>query len=156
MSLVGPRPLIADEYEIHAMRMRFGVYSVRPGVNGLAQIHGRDLVSPSDKVRWDVRYLQDFGFWLDVKILLATVPKIFGGEGVAEGYKQKEQEKMKHVLMITNDTNFAWNLRREVLQRFVKEGYKVTLAGRRKMEWEFDREIVVQMYMDELRRTVVM
>lgn len=89
MSLVGPRPLIADEYEIHAMRMRFGVYSVRPGVTGLAQIHGRDMVSPADKVRWDVKYLQSFGFWTDLKILLATVPKIFGGEGVVEGYKQQ-------------------------------------------------------------------
>lgn len=88
MSLVGPRPLIADEYEIHAMRMRFGVYSVRPGVTGLAQIHGRDLVSPADKVRWDVKYLQSFGFWQDVKILLQTIPKIFGGVGVVEGYKQ--------------------------------------------------------------------
>lgn len=36
---------------------------------------------------------------------------------------------MKHILMITNDTNFAYNLRREVLQRFVKEGYRVTLLG---------------------------
>lgn len=87
MSLVGPRPLISDEYEIHAMRMRYGVYSIRPGVTGLAQIHGRDLVSPADKVRWDVRYLQDFGFWLDLKILFGTIPKIFGGEGVVEGYK---------------------------------------------------------------------
>lgn len=92
MSLVGPRPLIADEYEIHAMRMRFGVYSIRPGVTGLAQIHGRDLVSPADKVRWDVRYLQSFGFWTDLKILVATVPKIFGGEGVVEGYKQQERK----------------------------------------------------------------
>ena len=92
MSLVGPRPLIADEYEIHAMRTRFGVYSVRPGVTGLAQIHGRDLVSPADKVRWDVKYLQEFGMWTDLKILIATVPKIFGGEGVVEGYKQKESE----------------------------------------------------------------
>ena len=82
MSLVGPRPLISDEYEIHAMRMRFGVYSIRPGVTGLAQINGRDLVSPADKVRWDVRYLQDFGFWLDLKILIGTIPKIFDGEGV--------------------------------------------------------------------------
>lgn len=86
MSLVGPRPLIADEYEIHAMRTRFGVYSVRPGVTGLAQIHGRDLVSPADKVRWDVKYLQDFGLWEDLKILVATVPKVFGMEGVVEGY----------------------------------------------------------------------
>lgn len=91
MSLVGPRPLIADEYEIHAMRMRFGVYSVRPGVTGLAQIHGRDLVSPADKVRWDVRYLQDFSLWMDLKILICTIPKIFGGEGVVEGYKQQEE-----------------------------------------------------------------
>lgn len=90
MSLVGPRPLISDEYEIHAMRMRFGVYSVRPGVTGLAQINGRDLVSPADKVRWDVRYLQDFGFLLDLKILLGTIPKIFGGEGVVEGYKDQK------------------------------------------------------------------
>ena len=90
---MGPRPLISDEYEIHAMRMRFGVYSIRPGVTGLAQIHGRDLVSPADKVRWDVKYLQCFGLWEDLKILLATVPKIFGGEGVVEGYKQQGNDK---------------------------------------------------------------
>ena len=85
MSLVGPRPLIPNEEEIHAMRERFGVYAVRPGVTGLAQINGRDTVSPAEKVRWDVRYVEHFGFWLDVKILFATVPKIFGGEGVVEG-----------------------------------------------------------------------
>lgn len=85
MSLVGPRPLIPNEEEIHTMRDRFGVYSVRPGVTGLAQINGRDTVSPVEKVRWDVRYVEHFGFWTDVKILFATVPKIFGGEGVVEG-----------------------------------------------------------------------
>lgn len=90
MSLVGPRPLIPQEEEIHVMRDRFGVYAVRPGVTGLAQINGRDLVSPAEKVRWDVRYVEKFGFGLDVKILLATVPKIFGGEGVVEGYDSRE------------------------------------------------------------------
>lgn len=82
MSLVGPRPLISDEYEIHALRMRLGVYNVRPGVTGLAQINGRDRVSPADKVRWDVRYLERFGFLTDVRILLATLPAVFGGDGV--------------------------------------------------------------------------
>lgn len=86
MSLVGPRPLIPNEEEIHRMRKRFGVYTVRPGVTGLAQINGRDLVSPSEKVHWDVCYLEHFGFLLDLKILLATVPKVFGQEGVVEGY----------------------------------------------------------------------
>lgn len=91
MSLVGPRPLISDEYEIHAMRMRFGVYALRPGVTGLAQINGRDTVSPAEKVRWDVRYLQELGFWTDVKIILATIPQIFGAEGVEEGRSDKKK-----------------------------------------------------------------
>lgn len=90
MSLVGPRPLISDEYEIHAMRMRFGVYNIRPGVTGLAQINGRDLVQPTQKVRYDVKYLEDLGFWLDLKILLATVPKVFGAEGIMEGYREAD------------------------------------------------------------------
>ena len=86
MSLVGPRPLIPNEEEIHEMRDRFGVYTVRPGVTGLAQINGRDTISPAEKVRWDVRYLENFGPVLDLKILIATVPKVFGGEGIVEGY----------------------------------------------------------------------
>ncbi len=93
MSLVGPRPLISDEYEIHAMRMRFGVYNIRPGVTGLAQINGRDTVSPADKVRWDVKYLESFGFLSDIKILLRTIPKIFGADGFKEGYNERKKEK---------------------------------------------------------------
>ncbi|MBO5868893.1 MAG: sugar transferase [Oscillospiraceae bacterium] len=86
MSLVGPRPLIPNEKEIHQMRDRFGVYAIRPGVTGLAQINGRDTISPAEKVRWDVCYLEHFGPALDLKILFATVPKVFGREGVVEGY----------------------------------------------------------------------
>lgn len=87
MSIVGPRPLISAEYEIHDLRMRYGVYKIRPGLTGLAQINGRDMVAPADKVRWDVRYLEEFGFWTDVKIVLSTIPKVIGGNGVAEGFK---------------------------------------------------------------------
>lgn len=93
MSLVGPRPLIPNEEEIHQMRERFGVYTVRPGVTGLAQINGRDTISPAEKVRWDVCYLENFGPMLDLKILFATVPKVFGREGVVEGYGNKGEFK---------------------------------------------------------------
>lgn len=105
MSLVGPRPLISDEYEIHQMRTMFGVYNIRPGVTGLAQINGRDTVSPVDKVRWDVKYLEHFGFKADIKILIATVPKVFGGNGVVEGYKiaSDDQAKPKNKEDISND-----------------------------------------------------
>lgn len=96
MSLVGPRPLIPQEEDIHEMRTRFGVYTVRPGVTGLAQIKGRDLVTPAEKVHYDVRYVEQFGFWTDIKILFATVPKIFGGEGVVEGHAPAENAEAVH------------------------------------------------------------
>lgn len=92
MSLVGPRPLISDEYEIHAMRMRFGVYQLRPGVTGLAQINGRDLIAAEEKVRWDVTYLRNFGPMMDLKILLATIPKVLFGSGIVEGYNAEENK----------------------------------------------------------------
>ena len=94
MSLVGPRPLIADEYEIHAMRLKYGVYAIRPGVTGLAQINGRDTVCPAEKVKWDVRYLQHFGFPMDAKILLLTFQKVLGRSGVVEGYNFEKKEKV--------------------------------------------------------------
>ena len=84
MSLVGPRPLISDEYEMHAMRMRFGVYTTRPGITGLAQINGRDEVGPVDKIHYDVQYLREYGFMTDVKILLSTVPKVLRKEGIQD------------------------------------------------------------------------
>jgi O-antigen biosynthesis protein WbqP len=90
MSIVGPRPLISDEYEIHDLRFKYGVYTVRPGLTGLAQINGRDTVTPAEKVRWDVKYLENFSFLLDAKIVVATIPKLFGGCGVVEGFKQHD------------------------------------------------------------------
>ena len=93
MSIVGPRPLISGEHEIHDLRMKFGVYKIRPGLTGLAQTHGRDMITPTDKVRWDVRYMEEFGFWTDVKIVLSTIPKIIGGHGFAEGFKNFTNKK---------------------------------------------------------------
>lgn len=86
MSLVGPRPLISDEYEIHQMRTTLGIYSIRPGVTGLAQINGRDTLDPATKVRWDHKYLETIGFVTDIKIIFSTIPKVFGHEGMVEGY----------------------------------------------------------------------
>lgn len=88
MSLIGPRPLISDEYEVHEMRLRFGVYNIRPGITGLAQVNGRDTVNPAEKVRWDVKYLQEYGFKTDVKILLETVLKVLRREDVVEGHTE--------------------------------------------------------------------
>ena len=73
MSLVGPRPLIAEEGEIHQLRQRCGVYRLRPGITGLAQVGGRDNVSDIEKARLDVRYTKELSLAKDTRILLKTV-----------------------------------------------------------------------------------
>lgn len=85
MSLVGPRPVIEQERYIHQLREERGVYSVRPGLTGLAQINGRDLLLPEEKVCYDAIYLEKFGFWQDVSIILGTLPGVLSGEGIIEG-----------------------------------------------------------------------
>ena len=85
MSLVGPRPLIPEETGIHAMREKAGVYSIRPGMTGLAQINGRDTVTAEEKVYWDTEYLHNFGFRQDIGIIFHSFKKVLVGDGVKEG-----------------------------------------------------------------------
>lgn len=85
MSLVGPRPLIEEESGMHAERMRLGIYNLRPGLTGLAQVHGRDRVSNADKIIWDQRYLERCSFALDAKIVAKTVVNVVRGLDVIEG-----------------------------------------------------------------------
>ena len=73
MSLVGPRPLIPSEGEIHELRRRCGVYSIRPGITGLAQINGRDKIDDLEKTRLDVRYRRNMSLLEDVRIAYRTL-----------------------------------------------------------------------------------
>ena len=82
MSLVGPRPLIPQETEIHALRNAAGVYALRPGMTGLAQIHGRERVGAEEKARWDAAYLQSLSLRQDAAILLITIKKVLCCEDV--------------------------------------------------------------------------
>ena len=81
MSLVGPRPAfveVASRYSPQeARRLR-----MRPGLTGLAQIQGRNLISWQRRIALDVAYVDRYSLWLDAKILLATVPVLLKGEGV--------------------------------------------------------------------------
>ena len=73
MSLVGPRPLIAEEGEIHSLRERCGVYALRPGITGLSQISGRDALGDMEKVRLDARYVRKMSLGVDARIVLGTL-----------------------------------------------------------------------------------
>ena len=86
MSIIGPRPLIAEESRIHKLRLNCGVYQTRPGITGLAQINGRNNISTAEKVWWEVKYLENFGLKQDLKILFGTLPKILLGADVNKNF----------------------------------------------------------------------
>lgn len=81
MSLVGPRPSLAYEFEIYEIWHRRRVLELKPGVTGLWQVSGRSRTCFDDMVRLDLRYSQSWSLWLDLKILIATPRAAFGGEG---------------------------------------------------------------------------
>lgn len=82
MSLVGPRPLLMqylDRYTCEQARR----HELRPGITGWAQIHGRNAISWEEKFRLDVWYVDNHTFWLDMRILFATVWKVLRREDVS-------------------------------------------------------------------------
>lgn len=85
MSFVGPRPLIPEETEIHELRLQYGVYAVKPGVTGWAQVNGRDMLSAEDKARFDKEYVENRSLLFDIKILLKTVGAVIKKENILEG-----------------------------------------------------------------------
>jgi lipopolysaccharide/colanic/teichoic acid biosynthesis glycosyltransferase len=83
MSLVGPRPLLLRylPYFTEEERLRF---TVRPGITGLAQIRGRNLLAWSDRLASDIEYVERWSLRLDVKIIGRTVGQVLRGEGVLD------------------------------------------------------------------------
>ncbi len=82
MSLVGPRPLLMqylDRYSPEQARR----HEVRPGITGWAQVNGRNAISWEDKFKLDVWYVDNQSIWLDIKILLLTVYKVFKRSGIS-------------------------------------------------------------------------
>lgn len=91
MSFVGPRPLIPQEEEIRELRARYNVFSVKPGMTGLAQINGRDNITDEEKALFDKEYIEKQSFLFDMKILFKTVIVVLTGKGFAEGSKDQKR-----------------------------------------------------------------
>lgn len=81
MSLIGPRPFIA-EYASRYTNEQMRRHEVRPGISGWAQITGRNAISWNQKFILDVWYVDNCSALLDIKILLLTVPKVLFKAGV--------------------------------------------------------------------------
>ncbi|EOX1305308.1 sugar transferase [Vibrio cholerae] len=82
MSLVGPRPLLMQYLPLYSPEQARR-HEVRPGVTGWAQINGRNAISWEEKFKLDIWYVNNHSFWLDIKILLLTVKKVFVKEGIS-------------------------------------------------------------------------
>lgn len=82
MSLVGPRPLLMEYLPLYSPE-QYRRHEVRPGVTGWAQVNGRNALSWEEKFKLDVWYVDNRSFWLDLKILLLTIKKVFIREGIS-------------------------------------------------------------------------
>ncbi|HEY9049459.1 MAG TPA: sugar transferase [Ohtaekwangia sp.] len=84
MSIVGPRPLLVEYLTLYSEEQKKR-HNVRPGITGWAQVNGRNTVAWKERFAYDVWYVENISFWLDIKILFLTVVKVFKAEGVSSG-----------------------------------------------------------------------
>lgn len=82
MSIVGPRPLLVQYLPLYNEEQRRR-HLVRPGLTGLAQVSGRNAISWEDKFKLDVQYVDSISLRKDLKIILQTVKKVLGREGIS-------------------------------------------------------------------------
>ena len=81
MAIVGPRPLLVQYLPLYNEEQKHR-HDVRPGLTGLAQVNGRNLLSWDDKFRYDLDYVRNITLWGDIKIILKTVRNVLKHEGI--------------------------------------------------------------------------
>ncbi len=81
ISLVGPRPLLMEYLPLYT-KEQSRRHDVRPGITGWAQVNGRNAISWEEKFEFDVWYVNNRSFFLDMKILFLTVFKVAVSEGI--------------------------------------------------------------------------
>ena len=94
MSFIGPRPWISDYYEYLTEEQKRR-NDVLPGITGLAQANGRNGISVLKKIEYDIQYVNNIDFMLDVKIILKTIKTIFTEKNVditEQGIKKEIEE----------------------------------------------------------------
>ena len=94
MSLIGPRPLLIEYlplYNEHQKRR----HEVRPGITGWALVNGRNAISWNQKFDYDVWYVDNLSFMLDLKIIYMTILKVFKSEGIYQSEEEIVMEAFK-------------------------------------------------------------
>src|SRR5208283_369577 len=82
LSLVGPRPALFNQADLVALRTRYGVHRLVPGMTGWAQVNGRDELEIPRKVQFDAEYMAAQSLPLDLKIMALTLWRVMRADGV--------------------------------------------------------------------------
>lgn len=105
MSIVGPRPL-AVVYLPYYTEEEHHRHDVRPGLTGLAQVHGRNALQWEARFACDLEYIRNISLWMDLKVLFLTVKKVLVREGIGQGeeapeslhiQRQRQRERAGHL-----------------------------------------------------------
>ena len=80
MSIVGPRMISPEEIAEYS-KLDINLLTVKPGITGLWQISGRSDVSYSDRVKLDMYYVRNWSIWMDLQILIRTIPAVLSRRG---------------------------------------------------------------------------
>jgi len=83
MVFVGPRPALYNQEDLMAQRVATGVYKLKPGITGWAQINGRDELSIEKKILLDQEYLNKKSLLFDFKIIIKTFTNVLFSNGVS-------------------------------------------------------------------------
>ena len=82
MSIIGPRPLLVQYLPYYTEKERHR-HDVRPGLSGLAQVNGRNLVKWDQRLAYDVEYVESLTFMGDIRIVIQTIKKVLAREDIA-------------------------------------------------------------------------
>ena len=83
MAFIGPRPWKVEYLPLYSSE-QMRRHEVRPGISGWAQVHGRNAISFTKRLEYDVYYVDHLTFWLDLRIFFMTIQKVFKREGISE------------------------------------------------------------------------
>lgn len=133
MSFIGPRPALWNQDDLVAERDKYGANSVRPGLSGWAQIHGRDELEIPEKARLDGEYVKRMSFLFDCRCFFGTFSSALRAEGVVEGgtgeLHRMGSEKPIRVVVLSSHTPSLFWFRLDMMRSFMDNGCEVIACG---------------------------
>ena len=91
MSIVGPRPLLVRYLPLYSAQQNRR-HEVKPGLTGLAQVNGRNAISWQERFKWDVKYVDNVTFAMDIRIILKTITSVLRRENITSATSATMEE----------------------------------------------------------------